>query len=203
MAQMQMLLEYGHVANILFEKNFLDTSFYLSERKREYVNILNISNIKMNIKTIIPSLKTKTNNLSSMGKLVHYVLGCLKIKVCSIKAKCLLELKMCSKMLSQIFKEHGYTVFNVGRKGHHKEYEEESNSNYQIKKLRLKCEITKIWEHLNKGGVVVFQLTEKAQKRNKIRCRYLISHINAVWHGDIHRTFIIYSVNVKQDISLL
>ena len=111
------------------------------------------------------------------------------------------ELKMCPKMLSQIFKEHGYTVFNVGRKGHHKEYEEEKTQIIRSEKLRLKCGITKLWEHLNKDGVGVsrthvqtvcedLQLTEKnPKKRNKIRCRYLVSHVNAAWHGDIHYIF--------------
>ena len=104
------------------------------------------------------------------------------------------------KYLSRVFQQHGIQLFAVGRNGYSKPLtEEEEIDRVTNVRANLGCGIRKTYEVLNKNGFhishdrvkKVFQelllIPKKPKKVQKdIRCRYLISQVNGVWHGDIH-----------------
>ena len=123
-----------------------------------------------------------------------------------------IEIAMSAKTLSQIFKDHGHQL-PQGRKGLKKEIPETTIDLIIQKKFQLKCGITKLWEHINKEGNKVSRIAvekvcqdvlhteKKAKKKEKPRCRYLVSHVNAAWHGDIH--YLIFNEEKKYLFALI
>ena len=103
------------------------------------------------------------------------------------------------KTLSRKFAENGIKVFEIGRKGFNPIPDDDLIAIIKTISDEIHSGITKIWERANKEGVSISheKVTQICQKKlgfpTKIprpkplqRCRYLISQVNGVWHGDIH-----------------
>ena len=94
--------------------------------------------------------------------------------------------------------KYNITIFLSGRKGWHKEIEQDLAEIVTQKRERYLCGITKIWEILDTEGIQcsradveyifrnVLKIPPKGPRKLKVRCRYEMSHVNVCWHGDIH-----------------
>ena len=120
------------------------------------------------------------------------------------------------KTLSKKFRENGMTVFASGRKNFRPELDEHVIQQIQAIYEEIRCGITKIWERANKEGMKISRKkVEKICKsclgfpskvtrpKNSIRCRYLISQVNGVWHGDIHYITLNHTGELKYLFALI
>ena len=100
--------------------------------------------------------------------------------------------------LRNYFKKNNIRIFESGRRGHHKINTDIIFRLIQIHE-ELKIGVTKTWYVLKKEGyncshqevADIFSAhinfdKEKPKKKEKIRCRYEVNKVNAIWHGDIY-----------------
>lgn len=101
--------------------------------------------------------------------------------------------------LKRYFNDQKIRVFEIGRKGTTKDIEHIKDDVISVY-LDVEVGITKTWMILKKKGVEcsrfsvekVFKkyiyppVQQPKPKKEKIRYRYIVDKVNAVWHGDIH-----------------